>query len=122
MSLPTHHTLNTIELMAYSPSCGASAVAAYLRVPCRSTVKKFTGILGGTIAMADCIVTVAVNGAAIGTLTVPQLGSAAGQLFAGAPTTLALSQVNEDDVISFTPSGASGAAVPMQFSVIFREA
>lgn len=122
MPLPTHHTLNTIELTAYSPSCGASAVAAYLRAPFRSTVKKFTGILGGAIAMADCIVTVAVNGTTIGTFTVPQSGSAAGQLFAGSPTTLALSQVNEDDVISFTPSGASGAAVPMQFSVTFREA
>lgn len=121
MALPVHHTFNTTDLTAYTPSCGASPVAAYLRVPFRSIVKKFTGILGGAITTADCTVTVAVNGITIGTFTATQAGSAAGQLFSGAPTTLALSQVNEDDVISFTPSGASGAAIPMHFSVAVRE-
>jgi hypothetical protein len=122
MPLPVHHTFNTIDLTAYTPSCGASPVAAYVRVPFRSTLRKFTGILGGAITTADCTVTVAVNGTTVGTFTATQAGSAAGLLFSGAPTTLALSQVNEDDVISLTPSGASGASVPMHFSVVVREA
>ena len=33
MSLPGNHTLNTIDLTAYTPSCGAAPVAAYIRVP-----------------------------------------------------------------------------------------
>lgn len=121
MALPVHHTFNTTDLTAYTPSCGTSPVAAYVRVPFRSTVKKFAGILGGAITTADCTVTVAVNGTTIGTFTATQAGSAAGQLFSGSPTTLALAQVNEDDVISFTPSGASGAAIPMHFSIVVRE-
>ncbi len=122
MALPSHHTLNTVDLTAYTPSCGASPVAAYVRVPFRSTVRKFSGILGGAITAADCTVTVAVNGTTIGTFRAAQAGSAAGLLFSGSPTTFALSQVNEDDVISLTPSGASGAAIPMHFSVVVREA
>ena len=122
MPLPVHHTFNTIDLTAYTPSCGASSVAAYVRVPFRSTLRKFTGILGGAITTADCTVTVAVNGTTVGTFTATQAGSAVGQLFSGSPTTLSLSQVNEDDVISLTPSGASGAAIPMHFSVVIREA
>lgn len=121
MALPVHHTFNTTDLTAYTPSCGASPVAAYVRVPFRGTLRKFTGILGGAITTADCTVTVAVNGTTVGTFTATQAGSAAGQLFFGSPTTLVLSQVNEDDVISLTPSGASGAAIPMHFSVVVRE-
>jgi len=121
MALPVHHTFNTIDLTAYTPSCGASPVAAYVRAPLRGTLRKFSGILGGAITTADCTVTVAVNGTAVGTFTATQAGSAAGLLFSGAPSTLVLSQVNEDDVISLTPSGASGAAIPMHFSVVVRE-
>ena len=32
MSIPGNHTLNTITLTGYTPSCGASPVAAYIRV------------------------------------------------------------------------------------------
>ncbi len=121
MALPVHHTFNTIDLTAYTPSCGASPVAAYVRAPFRGTLRKFAGILGGVITTADCTVTVAVNGTTVGTFTATQAGSAAGQLFTGSPTTLVLSQVNEDDVISLTPAGASGTAIPMHFSVVVRE-
>jgi|GEM_PF-1305873 len=124
MALPGNHTLNTINLTAYTPSCGASPVAAYFRVPFRSTIRRFTGILGGAITTADGTITVtnATQGATVGTFTVTQSGSAAGQLFSGAPTTVALSQVNEDDVLVFTPSGASGASIPMHFSLVIRQA
>jgi hypothetical protein len=122
MPLPSSHTLNTVDLTAYTPSCGASPVAAYMRVPFRAKILKFTGILGGAITTANGTVTVAVNGTTIGTFTVTQSGSAAGQLFSGATTTDALAYANEDDVISFTPSGASGASIPMHFSAAIRTA
>lgn len=120
MALPINHVLYTQHLTAYSPSAGASPVAAYIRVPFRGAIRKFTGVLGGAITIADGTITVAVNGTTVGTFTVTQAGSAAGQLFSGAPTTNALSLVNEDDVISLTPSGASGASIPMHFSVAVR--
>jgi hypothetical protein len=124
MALPVHHTFNTMDLNAYTPSCGGTPVAAYFRVPFRSRVMKFTGILGGAITTADGTITVtnATQSTTLGTFTVTQSGSAAGQLFSGSPTTNALSQVNEDDVLVFTPSGASGASIPMHFSLVLREA
>lgn len=120
MALPGNHVIYTQHLTAYTPSCGGTPVAAYIRVPFRAQIRKFTGVLGGAITTADGTITVAVNGTTVGTFTVTQSGSAAGQLFSGATTTLTNSYVNEDDVISFTPSGASGASIPMHFSLAVR--
>ncbi|MBN9601822.1 MAG: hypothetical protein J0G33_02705 [Afipia felis] len=121
MAYPNIHTLNTLHLTTNSPSVGTSPVVAYVRGPFRGKILKFTGVLRGAITTADGTITVAVNGTTVGTIAVPQSGSAAGQLFVGSPTTNALAQVNEDDVISFTPSGASGSSIGMDFSVVVRQ-
>ncbi|WP_257168582.1 hypothetical protein [Bradyrhizobium sp. SRS-191] len=120
MPLPGNRTLNTTDLTAYTPSCGASPVAAYVRAPFRSRLLKVAGILGGAITTTDGTITVAVNGAAVASFTVPQSGSAAGQLFSVVPASPVY--LNEDDVIALTPAGASGAAVPMHFSIAIRGA
>jgi hypothetical protein len=120
MPLPGNRTLNTTDLTAYTPSCGASPVAAYIRVPFRCRLLKAAGILGGTITTADGTITVAANGASLAMVTVTQAGSAAGQLFSVTPPSP--TYLNEDDVIVLTPSGASGAAVPMHFSIAVRAA
>jgi hypothetical protein len=89
----------------------------------RGTVRKFTGILGGVITAADCTVTVAnvTQGTTIGTFAMTQAGSAAGLIFSGTPSSLTNAQVNEDDVISLTPAGATGTTIPAHFSVAIRE-
>jgi len=120
MPLPGNQTLNTEHLTAYTPSCGASPVAAYLRVPFRCRVLKVTGILGGAITTADGTVSVAANGSTLTTFTVPQAGSVAGQLFSAIPASP--TYLNEDDVIVLTPSGASGASIPMHYSLAVRTA
>jgi hypothetical protein len=120
MPLPGHHTLTTIDLTAYTPSCATTPVAAYVRVPFRCRLLKATGILGGAITGADATVTVSANSATLATFTVTQSGSAAGRLFSATPPSPAY--LNEDDVIVLTPSGASGSAVPMHFSVAVRAA
>lgn len=120
MPLPANHTLNTIDLTAYTPSCGASPVAAYIRVPFRCRLLKAAGILGGAITASDGNVTVSANANTLATFSVPQSGSAAGQLFSATPPSPAY--LNEDDVIVLTPSGAAGAAIPMHFSVAVRAA
>jgi hypothetical protein len=124
MALPNPRTLATVDVTAYTPSVGASPTTAYVRVPTRCRIVKFAGVLGGTLTTADGTVTLAnvTQGTTIGALAVPQAGSAAGQLFSGAPTTVALSQCNEDDVLSLTPSGASGASITMHFSITMRVA
>lgn len=122
MPVPGNHTLNTVDLTSHSPSVAASPIAAYFRVPFRAQIMKFTGILGGAITGADCTVTVTnvTQGTTVGTFAMTQSGSAAGQLFSGAPTTNALSQANSDDVLAFTPSGATGSSIPGHFSLVVR--
>ena len=120
MPFPSNHTLTTIDLTAYTPSCGSTPVAAYVRIPFRCRLLKATGILGGGITTADGTVTVAANSTTIASFTVTQAGSAAGQLFSATPPSPAY--LNEDDVIVLTPSGASGASIPMHFSIAVRAA
>lgn len=120
MSLPDHHTLNTADLTAYTPSCGATPVAVYIRVPFRCRLLKATGILGGAITTADGTVTVSANATTLATFTVTQAGSAAGQLFSVTPPSP--TYLNEDDVVVLTPSGAFGASIPMHFSIAVRAA
>src|SRR5262245_49489110 len=57
MPLPGNRTLNTADLTAYTPSCGASPVASYVRVPFRCRLLKIAGILGGAITTADGTIT-----------------------------------------------------------------
>jgi hypothetical protein len=120
MSLPGNHTLNSIDLTAFSPSCGAAPVTAYIRVPFRCRLLKATGVLGGAISSSDGNVAISVNGSTLASFTVTQSGSAAGQLFSATPPSPAY--LNEDDVIALTPSGASGATIPMHFSIAVRAA
>lgn len=123
MAYPGNHSLKVTDLTGYTPSCGGTPVAAYMRVPYRGIVQKFTGILGGAITSADGTITVtnATQSTTVGTFTVTQSGSAAGQLFSGIPTSAAVAAVNGDDVLVFTPSGASGATIPMHFSLVFKQ-
>jgi hypothetical protein len=120
MSLPVNHTFNTIDLTAYTPSCGATPVAAYIRAPFRCRLLKATGILGGTITTTDGTVTVSVKANTLAAFAVPQAGSASGQLFFVIPPSP--TYLNEDDVIVLTPSGAAGASIPMHFSVSVKVA
>jgi hypothetical protein len=120
MPLPSIHTLDTADLTAYTPSCGTTPVAAYIRVPFRCRLLKVAGIIGGAIITANGTITVSVNAATLATFTVTQSGSAAGQLFSVTPPSP--TYLNEDDVIALAPSGASGASVPMHFSVAVRAA
>ncbi|WP_315704549.1 MULTISPECIES: hypothetical protein [unclassified Bradyrhizobium] len=120
MPLPGNRTLDTADLTAYTPSCGSSPVAAYVRAPFRCRLVKVAGILGGAITTADGTVIVSVNSVNVASFAVPQSGSAAGQLFYVVPPSP--TYLNEDDVIVLTPSGASGTSVPMHFSLSVKGA
>jgi hypothetical protein len=120
MSLPNPHPFTDIQVGCHSASIGASPIAAYVRAPFRGRLIAVGGVTGGTITTADCTVAVAINGTAVtgGGFTITQSGAAAGQNFNAVPT--AANVVNEDDVISFTPSGASGASIPGSFYAVIR--
>lgn len=118
MALPNNHRFDERQVNCHSASIGASAAAAYVRAPCRGYVTKVGGVTGGVITTADATVATAINGTAItgGSITITVAGAAAGQHFSATPT--AANFVNEDDVVSFTPSGASGASIPGTFYAV----
>lgn len=122
MALPVNHPLNEVPLHCHSASIGGTPIAGYLRAPFRGKILKVGVITNGTITTADCTVATAVNGTAItgGSVVATVSGAAAGQLFSAIPTGANL--VNEDDVISFTPSGASGSNIPGTFFAVIRAA
>ena len=107
MALPELHPVSEAVVLAHSAQIGATTAAAYARVPFRGKVLKV-----GVVQSA------AVNGNAISGGSLSVTGGAAGTLFTAVPT--AANDVNEDDVISFTPSGATGSATGAFFAVIRR--
>lgn len=122
MAVTELHPLSEAVVHCHSASIGASAAAAYARAPFRGKVVKVGAVTGGVITTADATVATAINGTAItgGSVTVTVSGAAAGQHFSASPT--GANNVNEDDVISFTPSGASGSSIPGTFYAVIRRA
>lgn len=120
MALTELHPSSEVTVQCHSASIGASAAAAYVRAPFRGTIRKLGGVTGGTITTADSSVAVAINGTAItgSPFLMTVAGAAAGQHFSLVPT--GANTVNEDDVISFTPSGASGSSIPGSFYAVIR--
>jgi hypothetical protein len=122
MALPDNHPLSELQVVCHSASIGGSPAAAYVRAPFRGKVLKLGVVAGGVITTADATVATAINGTAItgGSITLPVAGAAAGQHASAAPT--AANNVEEDGVISFTPSGASGSSIPGSFYAVVRRA
>lgn len=120
VAIPVNHpTLREAFSNVYCSSIGGTPVAAYIRVPFRCRIGKLSLIPQGTITTADCTVTVAINGTTNTNLagTLPVAGAAPG---VGASwTPLIPVYANEDDYITLTPSGASGASIAGQFGVNF---
>src|SRR5437868_15150368 len=109
MAYPSVHKFNVVHKSSYCSSIGGSPVATYIRVPFRCQIGLVDAVTHGTITTADCSVAVALNGAAISgsPFTIPVSGAAGGQIASMTPSSPVYAIA--DDVISFTPSGASGS-------------
>lgn len=120
MALPVNHPLNEVTAHATTTSIGGTPVACYTAAPRRGVVTKWTLVAQGVITTADCAVAVAINGTANSALagTLPVASAAAGQILTVTPTSPVY--VNEDDVFTFTPSGASGASIGGRFTITVR--
>ena len=120
MAVPELHPLTEAYPTCHTASVAASPIAAHLRAPFRGKILKTWSILGGAITVADAAIATAINGTAItgGDLVIANASSAAGDFDSAVPT--GANNVNEDDIISFTPSGATGTAIPCQFGCVIR--
>lgn len=121
MSLPTNLDFATVHVGGYSGSIASSPVAVYARSPAAGYIKKITMVAGGSITVADCTLTVKneTSGTTLGTFTYAQSGSAAATLVSYTPDTAAHAAVAQDDVISVTPSGATGSSITGHFVFSF---
>jgi hypothetical protein len=120
MAYPSIHRLNVVHKSSYCPSIGGSPVATYMRVPFRCQIALVDAVTHGTITTADCSVAVALNGTAISgsPFTIPVSGAAAGEVASLTPSSPVYANI--DDVISFTPSGASGSNIAATFSAALK--
>ncbi len=116
-----HHQLVDTQVEGHTASIGASPIAAQMRAPFRGRIVKVGCVTGGTITTSSAVMTLAVNGTNVtgGTFSVTLAGAAAGQHFSNsslpslnATATAANGFVQEDDVITLTPSNASGSSIP----------
>jgi hypothetical protein len=116
MAYPSTHRFNVVHKDTYSPSIGASPVAAYIRIPFRCQIGSLYAVANGAITTTDCSVAVALNGTAISgsPFTIPVASAAAGEVASMTPSSP--TYANADDYLSFTPSGASGSSISAMFS------
>lgn len=123
MTIPSVRPVNEWVVSCKTASVGASPAAAYCVAPVKGHVVRTYAVLEGTITTAPAAIAVAINGNGdIGTgalaLAVGGAGTAASDAPANANNAAA---VNEGDVLSFTPSGASGSNIPANFHAVIRE-
>lgn len=120
MAYPSKHRINVAHRTSYCSSIGSTPVATYIYVPFTAQLARVDVVTHGIITTADCSVAVAVNGSAIAgsPFTIPVSGAAAGQTATLTPTSPVF--VNDGDVISFTPSGASGSNIAATFGAALK--
>jgi hypothetical protein len=106
-------TTKRYPLVAYSSQIGASPVVAYVAVPKRGKIVMVKGVQSASITGTSAIAVAVNGGSAIASLALSMTGGGAGTEFAATVNTtdaLNANSVTEDDVISLTPSGATGSA------------
>jgi hypothetical protein len=121
MSIPKKTTFKDVTLSEGTTSIATTPIAAVFVAPCAGTVVKvLAGALGattGTIAVA-----VGVNGGAdvSGGLLTIAAGTNGSKSVDLAKTGASAVVVAEGDLISFTPSGGTGASIPGAFAAVIR--
>jgi hypothetical protein len=120
MTLPVNEPNNEAVVSCKTASVGTSPAAAYAVAPVKGRIVRTFAVLEGTITTAAAAIAVAVNGGAnIGALSVPVGG--AGTAASDAPSAGVAKDVQEGDVISFTPSGATGTGIAATFHAVIRK-
>lgn len=134
MALTVNHpTLREQTVYAHSPSIGTTPIVAVARSPFRGKVVKVGLVINGAITNAACstavnIIANAADAAAPGSGTaitgspfvVTNTNSAAGSTNSFVPT--GANAINEDDLITFTPSGATGSSVTGTYYAVIQVA
>lgn len=127
-----HPTLKEVTVFAHTPSIGSTPIAAITRVPFRGKVVKVghvaNGAWTGTLSHAVAIIASPADAAAPGAgtaitgspFTQSATNSAAGSTNSFIPT--GANAVNEDDLITFTPSGGTASSISGTYYAVIQVA
>lgn len=118
MALPVPHPLKEYHLNIYCSSIGASPVAGFAAVPKKGRIIGIKGVQSAAVTGTAAIAVAINGGSALSSLALSMTGGAGAEFSAAANSTDA-ADVNEDDVIAVTPSGATGTATG-SFTLIIR--
>jgi hypothetical protein len=123
MTLPVNEPFNEIAVTAKTLSVGTTPTAAFCAAPAKGRIARTYAVLEGTITTAPAAITVSINGGAdIGTGALTLAVGGAGTAAADAPANSGgNAQVQEGDVIAFTPAGATGVNIPATFVAVIRK-
>jgi len=120
MTLPVNEPFNEVVVSCKTASVGTSPSTAWAVAPVKGRIVRTFAVLEGAIT-GTAAIAVAINGGSnIGALSLP--AGAAGSVAGDAPAAAGVARdVQEGDVISFTPAGATGAGIPAQFCAVIRK-
>jgi hypothetical protein len=121
MTLPTPRPFKDMPLCESTTSIATTPVAASAIAPRAGVIERVMAAAGGTTT-GTIAVAVSVNGGSDitgGSLTIAAgTGARAASIYE--PGTIDGVAVNEGDLITFTPSGGTGASIPGAFAAIIR--
>jgi hypothetical protein len=120
MTLPVNEPLNEVVVSCKTASVGTTPAASFAVAPVKGRIVRTFAVLEGTIT-GTAAIAVAINGGPnVGALSLA--AGAAGTAASDAPAAAGVARdVQEGDVISFTPSGATGSTIPAQFCAVIRK-
>lgn len=119
MALPVPHPLKEYHLNVFTTQIGATPVAGFAAVPRKGRIIGIKGVQSAAVTGTAAIAVAINGGSAISSLALSMTGGGAGTEFSAAANSTDAADVNEDDVISVTPSGATGSATG-SFTLIIR--
>src|SRR5579864_1231987 len=121
MSLPTPRPFSDVALIEGTTSIATSPVAAFMIAPRAGTIERLMAAAAATFT-GTVAVAVTINGGSDitgGNLTIPaQTGAQPAVIYETGM--LDGAHVNEGDLIVFSPSGGTGAAVGGAFTAVIR--
>jgi hypothetical protein len=123
MALPSNRPANEVVITGHMADLATASSTAYLAATHRGRLKRAYTIIHNSTTTADGTVSVKVNGTTIGTITVTQSGSAAGDVdtkYFGYQGTANF--VNEGDLITFVSDGAADTTTITRCSAVIERA
>lgn len=108
MALPSNRPLNEVYITGHMADLATASDTAYLVATHRGRLKRAYSVIANAITTANGSISVKVRGATVGTITVTQSSSAAGDVdtvYLGYQGTNNF--VNEGDLITFVSDGAA---------------